>query len=247
MSVSPIPVAQAYLNELASRMEALLAINGEAIAQAAAVIEETARRDGLVYVFGTGHSHMLAEEVHYRAGGLALTVPVLAAPIMLHEGAVASTTLERTEGALEPILSRYPIGADDVLVIASNSGVNAMPLEAARLGKDRGATIVAITSQAYSAEVANGRQRLADIADIVLDNGAPAGDAVVPVSGSTLKVGPISTSIGAALLNAVLAEVAARLQSSGAQAPIYLSANMPDAARNNADLVQRYKPRNPHL
>lgn len=239
--------AQAYLSGLAERIGALFSQNAAALAKAADAVEATAARDGLVYVFGTGHSHLLAEEVHYRAGGLALTVPVLASATMLHEGAIASTAFERMPGVVQPILDRYPIGAKDVLFVISNSGVNAAPVEAARIGKERGATVIAITSETYSREAAKGRVRLADIADIMLDNGAPAGDATVAVPGSTLKVGPVSTSIGAALINAVMAEVAARLQAKGAGAPIYLSANMPGAAENNAALVERYRPRNPHL
>jgi uncharacterized phosphosugar-binding protein len=241
------PAAQAYLTELTSRIGALFAANAEAIAKAADAIEATAKKDGLVYIFGTGHSHVLAEEAHYRAGGLAFTVPILATATMLHEGAIASTAFERMPGVVGPIFDRYPIGANDVLFVISNSGVNAVPVEAAKIGKARGATVIAITSETYSREAARGRARLADLADIVLDNGAPSGDATIAIPGSALKVGPVSTSIGAALMNAVLVEAAARLQSSGAGAPIYLSANMPGAAENNAALVKRYRPRNPHL
>ena len=241
------PTAEAYLAELTARIGALFEANAQAIARAADAVVETAGKDGLVYIFGTGHSHMLAEEAHYRAGGLALTVPILATATMLHEGALASTAFERMSGVVQPIFDRYPIGDKDVLVVISNSGVNAAPLEAARIGKERGARVIAITSQDYSREAAKGRPRLADIADIVLDNGAPSGDAIVSVPGSVLKVGPVSTSIGAALINAVLSEAAARLQQSGGAAPIYLSANMPGSAENNAALIKRYRPRNPHL
>jgi uncharacterized phosphosugar-binding protein len=241
------PTASAYLTELAERMARLFAANRPAIAAAADAVERTGRADGLVYIFGTGHSHTLAEEAHYRAGGLALTVPILAAPTMVHEGAVAGTVFERMAGLVAPIFARYPIGPDDVLVVVSNSGVNAAPVEAAQIGKARGAAVIAITSDAYSREAAEGRKRLAEVADIVLDNGAPAGDAIASVPGSSLKVGPVSTSIGAALLNAVLAEAAARLQASGTDAPIYLSANMPGAGEVNAALIARYRRRNPHL
>jgi uncharacterized phosphosugar-binding protein len=239
--------ARDYLAGLASRIAGLFDANADAISAAAAAIEATSAKDGLVYIFGTGHSHMLAEEAHYRAGGLALTVPVLATATMLHEGAIASTAFERMEGVIEPILDRYPIGPDDILLVVSNSGVNAVPVEAARIGKARGATVIAITSEIYSREAAKGRTRLADVADIVLDNGAPPGDATVAVEGSELKVGPVSTSIGAALLNAILVEAASRLQRSGTGAPIYLSANMPGSTENNAALIKRYRPRNHHL
>ncbi|HWK67827.1 MAG TPA: SIS domain-containing protein [Rhizobiaceae bacterium] len=245
--MTEIATAAAYLNELTERIGKLLKQNGAALAEAADAVEKTARADGLVYIFGTGHSHTMAEEAHYRAGGLALTVPILSGPTMVHEGAVAGTVFERMPGLVAPIFDRYPIGPDDVLIIVSNSGVNAAPVEAAQIGKERGATVIAITSETYSRAAAKGRTRLADVADIVLDNGAPPGDAITAVPGSALRVGPISTPVGAAMMNAVLAEVAARLQASGVQAPIYLSANMPGAAEVNEALIARYRPRNPHL
>lgn len=241
------PHAAAYLADLTERMGRLLDENAGSIAAAADAVERTARADGLVYIFGTGHSHMIAEEAHYRAGGLALTVPILCSTTMLHEGAVAGTSFERTPGVVKAILDRYPIGARDVLTIVSNSGVNTAIVEAAQIGRARGAAVIAITSEAYSRQAAQGRIRLADIADIVLDNGAPPGDATVNVPGSELRVGPISTAIGAALINAVVVEVAARLTMSGADAPIYLSANMPGAREANEKLIARYRPRNPHL
>ncbi|MGF1626179.1 MAG: SIS domain-containing protein [Alphaproteobacteria bacterium] len=239
--------ADAYLADLAARIARLRTDAADALGRAADAVEAAVRADRLVYVFGTGHSHILAEEVHYRAGGLAVAVPILAAPTMLHEGAVAGTVYERMPGLVKPILDRYPIGTGDVLVVSSNSGVNPVPLEAAQIGRERGATVIAITSETYSRAAAAGRPRLADLAHIVLDNGAPAGDAATPVPASTLKVGPVSTAIGVALINAVFAEVAARLQASGEGAPIYLSANMPGAGEHNARLVDRFRSRNPHL
>lgn len=239
-------IADAYFSDLIARLGSLRSSLAEPIARAEDAIVETVRRDGRVYVFGTGHSHMLAEEVHFRAGGLALTVPILAGPTMLHGGAVAGTAYERMEGIVGPILDRYAIGSEDVLFVSSNSGVNAAPLEAARIGKARGATVIAITSLDYSTAAAKGAERLADIADIVLDNGTPPGDAVLSIAGSGLKVGPVSTAIGVTIINAIMASVAARLAPAG-DAPIYLSANMPGAKQINEELVARFRPRNPHL
>src|SRR5690606_34225159 len=134
----------------------------------------------------------------------------------------------------------------DVLFVISNSGVNAAPLEAARIGREIGCTVICITSVAYSTASAAGRKRLADLADIVLDNGSPPGDAVMSVPGSELKVGPVSTAIGVTIMNAIFVDVAARLAADG-DAPIYLSANMPGAREINRKLVERFRPRNPHL
>ncbi len=166
-------ITDAYFSNLIGRLETLKTELAEPMALAANAILEAARNDKRVYVFGTGHSHMLAEEVHYRAGGLAFTVPVLVGSAMLHEGAVISSVYERTEGLVRPVLERYGMQPGDVIIIASNSGVNAAPIEAADYGHEIGAKVIAITSVSYSSAVANGRRRLADIADIVLDNGLP--------------------------------------------------------------------------
>jgi uncharacterized phosphosugar-binding protein len=239
-------ITDAYFTSLIQRLGELRETLAEPMSKAAAVICEAARADHRVYIFGTGHSHMLAEEVHYRAGGVAITIPILVGSAMLHEGAVISSVYERTEGLVRPVLERYRMEKGDVLIIASNSGVNAAPTEAADYAREIGATIIAVTSLAYSTAIANGRRRLADLADIVLDNGLPPGDAVIDLPGSGLKVGPVSTAIGVTVLNAIFAEVAAELSKSG-EAPVYLSANMPGAKDINQRLVTKYRPRNPHL
>ncbi len=235
-----------YLATLTAMLAEIPGRIGPQMEAAAEAMAAAIRADGLVYVFGTGHSHMLAEEVLYRAGGLAATVPILASALMLHEGAVSGSALERTPGLAAALLARYPVGAGDVLIVISNSGVNAAPLEAARFGRERGARVIALTSLAYSQQAASGGTRLAELADIVLDNGIPPGDAIAPLPGTDLRAGPASTVIGAAILNAIFVDVAARL-AKGGQAPVYRSANMPGAAELNGALVDRYRPRNPHL
>jgi len=235
-----------YLDAVMERVGVLMSHVGGAMDEAAQLIVEAARSDHRLFIFGTGHSSMLAEELHYRAGGLAITVPIFAPIATLHQGAVAGGAYERIEGLVAPIFENYTIGPGDVLLVISNSGVNAMPLEAARLGRGRGAKIIALTSLDYSTHAAKGREKLADLADIVLDNAAPPGDAVIDLEGSDLKVGPLSTVIGATILNAILADVAEQLAQDG-DVPIYRSANMEGAAAINKKLVGRFRSRNPHL
>jgi uncharacterized phosphosugar-binding protein len=236
--------ARAYVSELVRRLSepGLLA----QLAPAVEAVVASVRAGGLTYVFGTGHSHLLALELHYRAGGPAFVVPILDESLMLHEGAIASTARERESGAAAAAFARYPIRSRDVVIVISNSGVNAAPVEAARIARVAGAKVIALTSRAYSEASAKGRPTLAGTADIVLDNGLPPGDALVALPGTDLKAGPGSTALGAALLHALFAEAAARLAADGPP-PIFLSANMPGAAENNRDLVERYGPLNPHL
>lgn len=236
--------ARAYLLEIARRVsDPSLA---GSLAPAVEAVVASVRAGGLTYVFGTGHSHLLALDLHYRAGGPAFAVPVLDEGLMLHKGALASTMREREAGVAAAVLGRYPLGARDVLVVISNSGVNAVPVEAAQHGRALGAKVVALTSAEYSAAAAQGRTRLADLADVVIDNGLPPGDAMVALPDTDLRAGPGSTAIGAALLQALFAEVAARLAAEGPP-PIWLSSNMPGAASHNQELLDRYRPLNPHL
>ena len=239
-------ITDRYFNDLIDRLTSLRDRLAEPMEKAADLIAAAARADRRVYVFGTGHSHMMAEELHYRAGGLAITVPILCGAIMLQDGAVASSHFERIEGAVLPILDRYGIQQGDVLIVVSNSGVNAAPIEAARYAREKGAAVIAVTSVTYSSAIAKGRTQQLSLADVVLDNDAPAGDAVLEVEGSALKVGPVSTALGVTILNAIFADVASRLVDEGS-APIYLSANMPGAGDVNRALVSRYRDRNPHL
>lgn len=240
-------MANQYLDRLSELLMFLK--TGEtaaAIQSAAAAVTEAARTDRQFFVFGTGHSHMLAEEVLYRAGGLACAVPILSATTMLHEGAVSGSALERTEGLVAAIIGRYGIQSGDVLMVISNSGVNAAPLEAARLGQASGAAVIALTSLEFSAAVSKGGTRLADLADIVIDNGIEPGDAITGLPGSDLRTGPASTVVGAAIVNAIVVEVASALAQDG-DPPVFRSANMEGAKDNNSRLVARYRDRNPHL
>ncbi len=238
--------AQIYLKAAQDLLSAAAQTQSDAILRAAALCTEAIARGGVIYIFGTGHSHLMAEEGHFRAGGLACVVPILSTTVMVHEGAIASTKMERMSGLADVILARYPLGADDALFVFSTSGVNAVPVEAARYARTQGTPVIGVTSLAYSTAAANGRQRLADVSDVVIDSGAPAGDAVVPIDDG-VSAGPVSTLLGAAMLNAVLVQAAADLAERGLEAPVYRSANMPGANEHNRRLVERYRARNPHL
>jgi len=241
--------ARAYMDAVRARLDAIAADQGEPLNRAAEAVVNTVEAGGVVYLFGTGHSHLLAEEGHYRAGGFAAVCPVLSSSLMLHEGAVASTQLERTPGIGPTVLRRYRPRAGDVLFVFSNSGVNTVPVETALAAHELGMTVIAVVALDYAARVKAGPlgKKLADVADIVLDNQGVPGDALVEIPGTALKVGPLSTIAGAFLLNAILTEAAWRIQERGGAPPVYISANMPGAADHNAALVEAYRGRNPHL
>ncbi len=240
--------AQAYMQAVQQRLDAIATTQRDAISRAADLVAAAIAADGQVYLFGTGHSHMLAEEGFHRAGGLAPVCPVLLSGLMLHEGAEVSTALERTSGVAAAVLTRYRPTPQDVLMVFSNSGANTVPVEMAQAGKAAGMPVIAVVALDYAAQVKAGPsgKKLADIADVVLDNQGVPGDALVEVS-EGVRVGPLSTVAGAFLLNAVLAEATARLAQRGVPLPVYISANMPGAHEHNAALLAKYRTRNPHL
>jgi uncharacterized phosphosugar-binding protein len=242
--------ADSYLERVGAMIRRLQDERLETIRGAGRLVAEVLRKDGLIHIFGTGHSHMLAEEGLYRAGGLAPVNAILAPGLMLHEGATASTDMERLPGYSRIVAKKYDFQEGDLLIIVSNSGVNAVPVEMALLAKEAGMKVVAICSLAYSqaAKLKPGvPARLYEVADLTLDNLGEPGDAVVEVDERGLKVGPTSTVVGAALLNAVFVEAVSLLATDGAELPVYRSSNMPGAPEHNRRLVDRFRGRVKHL
>jgi uncharacterized phosphosugar-binding protein len=200
----------------------------EHIQAAGALIADKVDRGGKLYGFGTGHSHMIVEEGFGRAGGPQFFRGIWMTPLMLHEGLQRSTQLERVSGIADILYRDSGITADDVLLVISNSGRNAAPIEMAMAARGDGIPVIAITSLLHSLSVtsrhASGK-KLLDLADIVLDNHGSPGDASTPVGLSAISAGPTSTITGAYLLNAVLLESLAILESRGRGVPVFISAN----------------------
>ena len=207
----------------------------------------TYKNDGMIYIFGTGHSHMMAEEGHFRAGGFAPICPILFSGLMLHEGANLSSLVERTEGITESVLKQYKINSNDLLVIFTNSGVNQAPLEAAFYAKSINCKSIGISSLKYSkcAPMSKYKKRLDEVVDIFIDNHGPAGDALIEIK-KFMKVSPFSTIGGSFILNSIISEVA-ELSKNEELFPFYISGNMPHSKEHNQKLLSKYLNRNPHI
>lgn len=226
-----------YLATARDLVDRLLTDEWPQIEAAAVVVAATLEAGGTIHAFGTGHSHMLAEEVYYRAGGLVRVHPILVEGLMLHEGGERSTELERIPALAEIIAHDHPMAPGDVLVVASNSGGNAVGSTLARIARDAGVHVIAIESRAHATSTERrdtGVERLHDIAEIVIDNGGRPGDAAVEISGFASRVGPTSTVTGAAILNAVVAEAVERLVARGVTPEVYVSANVAGGDAANA-------------
>ena len=208
-------------------------------------IAESIIHEGWIYASGTGHSHMLAEEIFYRAGGFARVIPILDPALMLHQDASGSTEVERREGYAKTLFAPYSISEKDVFIISSNSGRNAVSIEMAQMAQEKGAKVIALTNLAHSKSVESRHSsglKLYQVSDVFLDTFGEIGDACVSLEGLESKVGATSTVIGAALLNAIMVQAAAFVLEKGPKPEIFNSSNSDTGEAYNDSLIAKYKP-----
>jgi len=221
----------------------------ERLIEVAQRMAETTRRDQRIFLFGTGHSHLLAEEGFYRAGGLANVVPMLIEHLMLHHLPSLGSRLERTPGLVDMILERYAPEPGEMLFVFSNSGVNRLPVEMALRARERKMVVVGVSSFAYAREapLSDLDQRLDQCVDLALDNGGLPGDALLELENFPWRVAPSSTVMCALLWNCLVSETAQLLIESEITPPIFASLNVAGAAEHNEELLKKWRPRNMHL
>ncbi len=222
----------------------------ENIEKAANIIAETILNNKRLYLFGTGHSHMLAEELFYRAGGLVNIQPILVEPLMLHISASDSTIAERVEGYAEKIFTEYRMSKNDTVIIISNSGRNGVIVDMALLCKEKGLNVIALTNLEHTYAGASRHKsgkRLCEIADIVLDNYGCVGDACVTVDGVDGKICPTSTVTGALILNSIVAQAVDNCAKKGFCPEHFASSNVDGGDEINNKLVEKYKKEIKHL
>lgn len=242
---APSSAGRRYLRIAGDLVARLAADEWPRIDAAATLITDALAAGRSLHAFGSGHSHMLAEELYYRAGGLVRVKPILFEGLMLHAGALLSTALERLPGLAAAILADHPMTSGDVLIICSNSGGNAVTRELAGLACEAGVRTVAITSLRHATSAAARDQvgpRLHQLVDVAIDNGGVTGDAAVEIEGLATRVAPTSTVAGAAILNALVAEVAERLVRAGVAPEVFSSSNVAGGDAHNQQLLRADRP-----
>lgn len=200
---------------------------------------------GIVHVLGTGHSHILAEELFARASGPTFVNPILDETLMLHAAPGLSTRAERLHGYAEVVLAGHDLRAQDVMILVSNSGRNAVPIEAALYAKDRGVYTIAITSVRHSSNVPSRHSsgsKLMDVADIVLDTHAPLGDGQLTLA-SGESYGPTSTILGAVLGHTLLGLAIEELDRRGEDPRLLRSSNLDGSEDANVRRKAMYSDR----
>ena len=224
-----------YLERIVDVLRRIEAEDAGALARASDAVAEVICRDGLIHVFGCGHSHLPALDAFYRAGGLACVSPLLDEDLMLHDGAAKSSRMEKMSGIAAEAFRRAGVdSAKDILVVISASGKNAAPVEMLRAAKAAGVKTLAISSSEYKS---HGGVLLGE-ADIAIDCKVPYGDAVIDVG--EMKMGGLSTYASLFILNSILIDGAKKALEKGAVPPIYTSGNVEGGAAKNIALEERY-------
>ncbi|NUT20944.1 MAG: SIS domain-containing protein [Hamadaea sp.] len=231
-----------YAEVARNAVERLITTQREAIAEAGRLVADALAAGGVLQAYGTGHSRATALELVGRAGGLIPANQLGIRDLVYYGDAkvadILDPLLEREAGIAEQIWALADIRPEDVFVIASNSGGNTAVVEMVQLAQSRGHKVIAITSVEH-ATTAHRSPSLAELADVVIDNGAPWGDAAIPMPDGD-KFGPLSGLTGVLAANLLVAEVVGRQLAAGHQPLVYRSANTPGGYERNAEILRRY-------
>lgn len=239
-----------YIEKIQILLTRLLQEEKNHLHTAAQKVAESLANDGIIQLFGCGHSHLLTEEVFYRAGGLVPIKPIFHEPLMLHEGAMRSSQLERKADYASIFLKDQEFLPQDVVFVLSTSGRNPVPIDVALYAKDKGSFVIGITSIAYAKSQPSRHPSgsyLHDIVDLTINNLSVEGDAILTHPDVKVPFSPTSTVIGTTILNSIFAKAIQILGEKGIEPPIFLSGNLDGADKHNQLLIKKYGKRIPLL
>ena len=223
-----------YLGQIVEILQRIEREERAKMTEAAEAVADVICRDGIIYTFGCGHSHLPCLDTFYRAGGLACVSPILDEDLMLHDGAAKSSRMEKMPGIAAEAFRRHHVTPNDLIVVISASGKNAAPVEMCECAKKAGVKLVTISSSAYIDHGA----KLLSLGDIAVDCKVPYGDAVIDVGEA--KMGGLSTYASLFILNSILINGAKKVLAKGAVPPIYRSGNVEGGTAKNVALEERY-------
>lgn len=222
----------------------------EAIRALAEIIAQKTVNGSILFGFGTGHSHVIAEELYIRAGGLFTTKGILEPEFMLHGTKWKSTALERIEGIAKSILTLNGARPKDIIIIISNSGRNPVPIEMAMEATKMGMEVACITNLKHSASIESRHKsgkRLFEVCKHVIDNCGEIGDAAIGLKDAPYKFGATSTITGAYIIQQIVAHTIMTIKDMGQTPPVLLSSNLDDSDAYNEALLKSYFERFPEL
>ncbi|CAH0291343.1 hypothetical protein SRABI96_04275 [Peribacillus sp. Bi96] len=237
-----------YFEEVQALLSTVVEQEKHSIKEAVKHISKAILSDGVIHLFGSGHSHILTEEVFYRSGGLAAIHPIFVEDLMLFKGASRSSQLERQNDLSEKFMLDEDIRPGDVCIVISSSGVNPVPIDVAIIAKEKGAFVIGLTSPEYANSCPSRHKKklyLHDVVDLVIDNHISKGDTLL--KSNNISFGSGSTVTGAVLLNMIFTQVIEAIIETGVTPPVFLSSNIEGADEHNQQLIAKYKTRIPEL
>lgn len=239
-------IFEKYYSEILSVLEKIKTTQKEKIEKASKMVAKVIENEGIIYIFGCGHSHLIGLDCFYRAGGLVNMSAMLDTDLMLHNGAAKNSKMEKMSGIAESIFERYCITKNDVLITVSTSGKNAVPCEMAMMATKNGIPNISVVSSAYFDDKTD-TPKLFECSDMYIDNCVPHGDAVMDITGTEVKMGSVSTAASSFILQSFLIEGAEIAAKNGVEPLIYKSGNIEGGAEFNKSLIKKYLPRIKHL
>lgn len=235
--------AKRYFDHAQNKLSQVMEREMPNIQKAADFVTQSCKQGGKFYLFGSGHSHMIAEELYLRAGGLALVHAILPPELMLHEMPNKSTYLERLEGYAQAMADLYRLDEKDTIMVISNSGRNAVPVEMCLAAKAKGAKVIAMTSMKHTVACASRHssgKKMYEVADVTIDNCAEPGDAAFPIEGLDSCIGPTSSVTGITIAQALVCQVVDNLVREGITPPVFKSSNADGGDEHNQRIFDEY-------
>lgn len=237
-----------YIQKLKDLLDRIANEEEDSLKRAAQIMADAIAGDGRIFAWGSTHSSTTMQDIYVRAGGLmlvnAIFIPGLEA---LHTSPFGITSkIERLQGYAELILDYTPIRTGDVLIVVSVSGRNAVPIEMAKVARERGVKVIAVTGYEYTTSVAPrhpGGKNMYAYADVVLDNKAQAGDAILQDERMPAKFCPVSGVTSIAVLHCLVAETIEILLDRGIVPPVFMAQNVEGGEEFNDHMFKKYRDR----
>lgn len=235
-----------YMNKIKEIFDDVEKTQGGNIEKAADIVADSIKNEGVLHIFGCGHSQMFAMEVFYRAGSLVPINAILNPTMALAPKAPLSTQGERQQGMAKAILDNENVKEQDVMLVASTSARNPVPIEMAKEAKERGLKVITLLSEDFARAVESRHpsgKKTYDYADVILDNRGVAGDAVMEIKELKTKFGPTSSIIGFTIIQSIVVETIDKLAKDGYEPPIWVSSNLDEGDAINKKHIRNYRNR----
>lgn len=232
-----------YFQEVQKLLQLVMEKEYVSMESASRVLIERLQNGGVLQLFGCGHSHLLAQEAFYRAGGLVPVRPIMIEPLTLHAGALTSSKNEKDPEIIQNYAHQFNFHDQDILMVISTSGRNNAPIDAALLAKEQGIPVMSLQSLAYKEQPSRHKsgKRLEDIVDLVLDTHVPVGDGLLNRLG--MQYGPASTVVGSMMLNTLLSQVIEKMADQMDVLPVFESTNVTTNQMHNDGMIAKYEGR----